>query len=169
MRTLAFVWLLALTACDPELANQEPLFSLAEGAGSLKLPLVGVDAEGRTYRLRQGTFELNGSAMMTLGVDDKVEARKSLVTPLPSGEYQAFLRDGFQLVEVAADGSELPVQALLSSPNPARFDVDPRSDQELRLTFRRGEHTIALGGNGKARVARRAAEQSVLASAPTSP
>lgn len=169
MRCLVLIWLLALAGCDPELTTGEPAFSINTGAGSLKLPLVGIDAEGKSYRLRQGTFELNGSALMTLAVDNSLGGRKSFSTPLPPGEYQAFLREGFQLVEVLTDGSEQPVPALLSSANPARFDVDPRSDQELHLTFRLGDRTIKLGGNGALRIASRSATNTVLASAPTSP
>jgi hypothetical protein len=165
MRCLALIWLLTLTACDPGLTASEPVFSVNSGAGSLKLPLAGIDAAGKTYRLRQGTFELNGSALMTLAVDSTLAGRKSFSTPLPPGEYQAFLRDGFQLVEVLSDGSELPVPAVLSSANPARFEVDPRSDRELRLTFRHGERTIKLGGNGAVPIAGRTAEHAVLASA----
>jgi len=168
MRSLAFVWLVALAACGSDLTNPDPLFE-SDTSGSLKLPLRGIDADGRSYRLRQGTFELNGTAMMTLDARNDARSLKSLSAPLPSGHYQAFLRAGFQLVEVAEDGSEHPVEAVLSSPNPMRFDVDPRSDQQLGLTFRRGDHTIALGDHSSLRIGGRTGAQGVLAIAPTSP
>lgn len=170
MRSLAFVWLVALAACSDSLSSSElppgeTLFM--PSAGSLNVPLRGHDREGSGYRLRQGTLELSGTALMTLAIANEA-APKSLTTPLPGGSYQAYLRAGFQLVEIREDGSEQLVDAILTSPNPATIAVESSADRALHLTFRVGERTIALGGHGALKMARGAGPDTLVASAPES-
>lgn len=157
---LASVCLVLLAACSGELSDSESLFRVADTSGSIELPLVGSDAAGRTYHLRGATFEVSGTAMVTLS--DPAQAR-TLTSPLPMGTYQLFLRPGYRVVEVAENGSETAIPAQLSSANPAPFRVEPRGDGRLRLTFRHGDVRIAFGAPHPLPRAERAARESATA------
>jgi hypothetical protein len=139
---LALLCLVVLAACTGEFSDSETLFRVADTSGSIELPLVGSDATGRTYHLRGATFEVSGTAMVTLG---SPAAARTLTTPLPMGSYQLYLRPGYRVVEVAENGSEQTVPARLSSANPAPFSLEPRADGRLRLTFQHGDVRIAFG------------------------
>lgn len=166
-RTLASLCLVAFAACTDDLAHSDALFVTSDMSGSLTIPLDGRDAEGHAFRLRAATFEVNGSAMMTL-TKSADKAQRELKAPLPSGSYQVFLRPGFELVSVASDGSEQPVSAQLSSANPGLLQLSERSDRALGLVFQVGSGRISFGAQSAPRWARGAAS-SILASAPSSP
>jgi hypothetical protein len=157
---LALLCLAGLAACSGEFADSEVLFRVADNSGSIEVPLVGRDATGRTYRLRGATFEVSGTAMVTLSNPARGDA---LSTPLPTGGYQMYLRPGYRIVEVAEDGSERAIPAMLSSANPAQFSVEPRANGRLRLAFRHGEVSIAFGPPEPARHADRARQQAARA------
>jgi hypothetical protein len=150
---LASLCLVVLAACSSELSDSEPLFRVADTSGSIELPLVGADAAGRTYHLRGATFEVSGTAMVTLG---GLASARTLTTPLPTGSYQLYLRPGYRVVEVDQQGDERTVPARLSSANPAPFSVEPRADGRLRLTFQHGDVSIAFGAPRALRTAARA-------------
>jgi hypothetical protein len=139
---LALLCLVVLTACSGEFSDSDTLFRAVDTSGSIELPLIGSDSAGRTYHLRGATFEVSGTAMVTLG---SPAAARTLSSPLPVGSYQLYLRPGYRVVEIAQNGSEQTVAARLSSANPAPFAVEPRSDGRLRLTFQHGDVRIAFG------------------------
>lgn len=153
---LALLCLIVLAACSSEFSDSDTLFRVADTSGSIELPLIGTDAAGRTYHLRGATFEVSGTAMVTLG---SPAAARTLTTPLPTGSYQLYLRPGFRVVEVGDNGAEQTIPARLSSANPAAFSVEPRADGRLRLTFQHGDIRIAFGASQTLpRAARQAGE-----------
>jgi hypothetical protein len=160
---LVMFCLVALAACTGEFSDSEALFRVADTSGSIELPLVGSDDAGRTYHLRGATFEVSGTAMVTLGTP---AGARMVSTPLPTGSYQLYLRPGYRVVEVAENGSEQAVSARLSSANPAAFTVEPRAGGRLRLAFQHGDVHIAFGvPSVQARLARPVAERAPLAAA----
>lgn len=140
-RALALLCLLALPACEADLHESDALFRISDDSGSLNLTLIGKDAAGKEYRLRKATFEVSGNAMLTLQGRD----HEQLSTPLPQGDYQMFLRPGYELLERDSEGSERAVSARLSSPNPVRLHVAARSDGSVALSFRTEHGDISFG------------------------
>lgn len=158
---LVMFCLVALAACTGDFSDSEALFRVADTSGSIELPLTGSDDAGHTYYLRGATFEVSGTAMVTLS--NQAGAR-TLNTPLPTGSYQLYLRPGYQVVEVSANGGEQAVPARLSSANPAPFSVEPRADGRLRLAFQHGDVHIAFGApSAQARLPRPTTERAPLA------
>lgn len=157
-RVLALLCLLALPACATDLRESDAMFRVSDDSGSIKVALVGKDAAGKSYRLRKATFEVSGNAMLTLqGRDDA-----DLQAPLPQGDYQMYLRPGYELIERTADGSDRAVTARLSSPNPARLHVTSRIDGSVVLTFR-AEHGEIAFGEGRGLPATASAGPTILA------
>jgi hypothetical protein len=146
-RAFAFLCFIALTACGTELQQDEgTMFRMSDDSGSLLVQLRGSDAEGRAYRLRNATFDVSGTAMVTLS--DQAPggtSRDALSTPLPTGSYQVYLRPGYRLVELSADGSERVVAASLRSPHPLRVRVGVRSDHQVALRFHNASAEIVFG------------------------
>ena len=165
-RALAFLCLIALAACSSELPESDALFRPSDDSGSIQIRLLGSDASGRHYRLRQATFELSGSAMVTLSTSPQEPQQRSLSTPLPSGTYQLFLRPGYEVIELAHDGAEHKVAARLGAEGPLWVDVVPRRDQQVALRFLAGEQEITFGAQSPRADARPAAPDRMLARAP---
>jgi hypothetical protein len=140
-RALAFLCLLALSACGSELRESEAMFHLSDDSGSIQVALLGSDANGTQYRLRKATFELSGNAMLTL----QGRNHDQVSTPAPQGDYQMFLRPGYELVERDPSGNERVIHASLSSPNPARLHVTAHKDGAVALSFRTEHGDIAFG------------------------
>lgn len=155
----AMLLLAALTACSSEFADSDALFRVADTSGSIEVPLLGTDAAGHTYQLRGATFEVSGTAMVTLSTSP---AARSLATPLPMGRYQLYLRPGYQVVEVTEKGQH-PIPARLSSKNPVPFQVEPRASGRLKLAFRHGDVSIAFGISEAARRAQLPAQENPAA------
>lgn len=137
---------LAAFGCFDELGSndQESTFVSTEIAGSVSIPLVANAADGSTYRLRSATFDISGSAMVTIASRDS-EPREALTTALPPGDYSLYLRPGFRVVEIKPDGSEVPADASLVSSNPAHFEIGQMSDARLKLRFKSGDKELAFG------------------------
>lgn len=112
---------------------------------SLRVPLTGEDAAGTVYRLRDVQIDLVGAALLSLSERDGIRARESLVTDLPAGEYTAYVRSGWRLMERAAAGSEIEARAELVSINPIQIHVHEMGHVTLRLQFKRGEEALHLG------------------------
>jgi hypothetical protein len=144
MRALASLCLIALAACTGDLPETDSLYSLTESTGSLQIRLAGTDPSGRQYRLQKATFEISGSAMLTLSTAGRSQA-KVLTTPLPSGAYQVFLRPGYEVVELSSNGDEQTVTAKLKSQRPMLVNVLARTDQRVALCFSAGERDISFG------------------------
>lgn len=160
MRHVLALFCLAGLACSGEFADSEVLFRVADTSGSIEVPLIGTDATGRRYNLRGATFEVSGTAMVTLSNPTRAD---TLSTPLPTGGYQMYLRPGYRIVEVDEDGSERAIPALLSSANPAQFSVEPRANGRLKLAFRHGDVSIAFGAPEPTRHAGRPGQQAARA------
>lgn len=161
-RAFAFLCLLALSACGTDLRESEAMFRAADESGSLKVTLLGKGENGHLYRLRKATFEVSGNAMLTLAGRDL----DKLSAPLPEGDYQMFLRPGYELVERSADGSEQVIPARLSSPNPMRLHVAAHVDGSVALSFRGEQGEIAFGSARGLRASVAAPGETVLAASP---
>jgi hypothetical protein len=158
-RALASLFLLCLSACGSELGESEAMFRVADRSGSLQVALVANDASGAQYRLRKATFEVSGNAMLTLSSRD----RDQLHAPLPEGDYQMFLRPGYELVERAADGSERVISAQLHTPNPLHLHVAAHTDGSVALSFRAEHGEISFGRARGLRAQRAHSGEAVLA------
>ena len=144
-RALASLCLIALAACTGDLPETDSLYSLSDTSGSLQIRLSGTDGHGRRYRLQKATFELSGTAMLTLSTAAQAVGEKTLTTPLPSGAYQLFLRPGYEVVELGSDGAEHTIAAKLKSQRPLLVSVLSRGDQRVALCFSAGERDISFG------------------------
>lgn len=140
-RALASLLLLCLSACGNDLGESEAMFRITDRSGSLKVALVANDASGAQFRLRKATFEVSGNAMLTLSSRD----RTHLEAPLPEGDYQMFLRPGYELVERAPDGSERVISAQLNTPNPMHIHVTAHTDGSVALSFLAEHGEVAFG------------------------
>jgi hypothetical protein len=149
---LILVSLLAAVGCSDDLAAQESLEQTAFD-GAVHLPLFGHTADGKTFRLRNATYEIAGPAMFTLTDRDlKDPQAEALITTLPAGQYNVFLRPGWQLVEIAADGSEVARAATLASDNPVPFSLGRTADKRIKIKLHAGERELVLGDDAQDRV-----------------
>jgi len=152
--------LLCLSACSNELSESDAMFPSVDRSGSVQVALVSNAANGAHYRLRKATFEVSGNAMLTLSSRD----RDQLHAPLPEGDYQLFLRPGYELVERAADGSERLISAQLNTPNPMHLHVAPHTDGSVALSFHAEQGEIAFGRDRGLQARRPSSAEPVLAS-----
>ena len=152
--------LLCLSACSTELSESDAMFRVADRSGSVQVALVASAANGSQYRLRKATFEVSGNAMLTLSSRDRDQLR----APLPEGDYQLFLRPGYELIERAADGSERVISAQLNTPNPLHLHVAPHMDGSVALSFRAEQGEIAFGRARGLEAQRPSSTEAVLAS-----
>jgi hypothetical protein len=148
-----------LSACESELRESDAMFRVADESGSLKVTLLGMGENGKQYRLRKATFEVSGNAMLTLAGRDL----DKLYAPLPEGDYQMFLRPGYEIVERSADGSERVIPARLNSPNPMRLHVASHVDGSVALSFRAEHGDIAFGHTSGLRASVAVPGEAVLA------
>jgi hypothetical protein len=147
-RAIALTLALLLSACMRE--SPEPEQFADDQNGTARVALTARASDGTTYVLRDSTVEISGSALLTLSprsADDE-----SLTTPLPSGSYSLFLRPGYRVVALAADGSERVVAAQLVSANPRRFALRPLEDALVKLTFAIADERVVFGGTPALRV-----------------
>ena len=145
MRVAVLMFLALVTVACTDAFTADDNFVEADLSGSVKIPLSATDASGNTYRLRGATFEISGSAMVTLSDRDAGKDADSVVTPLPPGSYSLYLRPGFEIVSIANDGTVSPVQATLANANPVHFTVGQMSDESLKLEFKAGEESLRFG------------------------
>ncbi|HEX6245548.1 MAG TPA: hypothetical protein VFZ61_31710 [Polyangiales bacterium] len=146
-RALASLWLITLAACTGELPEADSFDRLSDTVGSLQIRLSGTDASGRRYQLQKATFELSGTAMLTLSTAGDAPRAKALSTPLPSGAYQLFLRPGYEVVELGSDGAERTIAAKLKSQRPLLVSVVARTDQRVALCFSASDRDISFGSS----------------------
>jgi hypothetical protein len=145
MRVVVLLFLALVTvACTDELTADDN-FVETDVSGSVRIPLFATDAHGNSYRLRGATFEISGSAMVTLSDRDAAKDADSVVTPLPPGTYSLYVRPGFEVVSIASDGTISQVEAELATKNPVHFTVRQMSDESLKLEFKKGEESLHFG------------------------
>jgi hypothetical protein len=152
MRFVALLVLALVTVGCSDDFTSDGNFMQTDYTGSVKIPLTATDAEGNTYRLRGATFEISGSAMVTLSDKDAAKDADGVVTPLPPGSYSLYLRPGFEVVAVASDGTVSNATASMIGTNPLNFRVGQMSDESLKLEFKSGERAIVFGGGAPVRV-----------------
>ena len=139
-RVLVMSLALLFSACEREPLDADVV--LSDQSGSVHVPLAAQGDDGSTYALRNSTVEISGSALLTLSPRASDE---SLSTPLPAGAYTLFLRPGFRVVRLLADGSEQVVDARLTGANPTRFALRPLEDATVSLAFAVDEQRIVFG------------------------
>jgi hypothetical protein len=147
-RALVLVFAVLLVACTREAPDSEVV--LDDQSGTVRFALSAHTADGSSYWLRDSTIEISGSALLTLSPRD--EKGEALTTPLPYGSYTVYLRPGYRVVKVAADGSEQPVDARLSSENPLRFTLGPLEESIVKLKFAVGDEQLVFGSTQPLRV-----------------
>lgn len=139
---------LLVMACGRDFHDADPF--VRDQSGSVRVALSASSEQGATYFLRDSTVEISGSALLTLGARDA--RQDALTTPLPYGTYSLYLRPGYRVVQVQADGSEQELEATLESPNPRRFTLGPLEDSNLTLTFSVGDQKVVFGAASPLRV-----------------
>ncbi|WP_375770739.1 hypothetical protein NR798_07515 [Archangium gephyra] len=131
----AAVLALFVVACGGETVTVDQ-----QEAGSLQLPLVSTDSDGKVYRLMGATFNITGTQTVT--VTDT--AADTVTTPLLTGSYTIELAPGWTMERVDAPGT--PVPATLLSPNPLPFFVKKGEITQVRFQFKLpGEGTADVG------------------------
>ena len=108
----------------------------ADNAGDLRLGVLGEDAAGNIYRLRDGVFELDGPTPTTISTEDQPDPVDALSIVLTAGDYEVTLSPGWRLERFdPATELTLDVDALLESPNPTSATVDDNSTTSLAFLF----------------------------------
>jgi hypothetical protein len=128
-----------LSACagvveSPDDTSQE----LREDQGEVELALTTVAPSGKVYRLRYAAFSLSGPQQIRVSTREDLATKNdnNLTTPLLVGQYNVTLEPGWQLLRVAADGSEQGVTAVVTSANPQSLTVTSKQKSVLSFHFR---------------------------------
>jgi hypothetical protein len=145
-RALVVSALALLSACTRGLDDFEPM--QLDHSGVVRITLEGHASDGTPYVLRDSTLEISGSALLTLASRASDEA---LSTPLPSGAYSLYLRPGYRVLKLDAEGAH-PVQAELATGNPLRFALAPREDATIPLVFNVEGERVVFGTRGDLRL-----------------
>jgi hypothetical protein len=141
---------LCLVACSDDLAEGDLM--VADLSGAVRIPLEASAADGTTYRIQGATFEISGSAMVTLSDRDSKGQADELVSPLPAGGYSMYLRPGWELVSIAADGTVTKLTATSVARNPMAFQVNEAATASPQLVFKVGERELSFGRSGVVRL-----------------
>jgi hypothetical protein len=143
---------LSLVACTDDLTNHEGDLVMADLSGAVRIPLEASAPDGTSYRLKGATFEISGSAMVTLSDGDAREQADELVSPLPAGGYSLYLKPGWELVSIAADGTVTTLTATSVARNPTPFNVAEAATASPELVFKVGERELSFGRSGIVRL-----------------
>ncbi|MCP3974407.1 MAG: hypothetical protein GY720_07935, partial [bacterium] len=132
-----------LTGCD----DGSPTEGIRDGSGVAQMPLSTWSNAGNRYRL-VGTFDITGpETTSTSTTGDEPE----LSVDLTIGDYTILLTSGWQLYEVAEDGSAaLASSAVITSDNPQSFTITNQTITPILFTFAVGDDVVAFGeGRGQ--------------------
>jgi hypothetical protein len=143
---------LSLIACTDDLATAEGDFIMADLSGAVRIPLEATAADGTSYRLKGATFEISGSAMVTLTDRDTKEQADELVSPLPAGGYSMYLKPGWELLSISADGTVTTLTATSVARNPMAFNVGEAATASPELVFKVGDRELSFGRSGVVRL-----------------
>jgi hypothetical protein len=143
---------LFLAACSDDLTNDKGDLIVADLSGAVRVPLLASAADGTSYRLTGATFEISGSAMVTLTDRDPKGQAEELVSPLPAGGYSMYLRPGWQLVSIAPDGTTTTLTDSALLRNPIGFDVTEVGTASPELVFKVGDRELSFGRSGNTRL-----------------
>jgi len=155
MRSLALLFCLALslTACHDDLSTAEDSLLDSEVSGVVRMPIAARGTDGKTYRLRNATFEITGAAMFTVEGRNAPDARAdALATTVPMGNYSVYLRPGWEMIVESADGQIEKAEASLASRNPMAFEIGRTMDTRLSLTMRVGDRDVVFGASAPVQV-----------------
>jgi sugar lactone lactonase YvrE len=137
---LAAPWVAALPAC-----NYADAPAAEQRTGTARMPLVAT-TNGHTYRLRDATFTIAGPTNVVLDSETQPNA-DGLSASLTTGTYTVSLSGSWFLERLDASGP-VPVDATLTSPNPATFDVTPGATASVSFAFSTDDIAVALGSSG---------------------
>jgi sugar lactone lactonase YvrE len=109
------------------------------------MPLVAT-TNGHTYRLRDATFTISGPTSVVLDSETQPDA-DGLSASLTTGTYTVTLSGSWFLERLDASGP-VQVDATLTSPNPATFDVTAGATASISFAFSTDGIAVATGSNG---------------------
>jgi hypothetical protein len=141
-----------LVACSDDLTTAQGDFVVADLSGAVRVPLLASAADGTSYRLSGATFEISGSAMVTLTDREAGGHTEELVSPLPAGGYSMYLREGWKLVSIAADGTTTELTGSAMVENPVDFRVTEAATASPELVFKVGDRELSFGRSGVVRL-----------------
>jgi hypothetical protein len=142
-------WLLAIGCSGGVDVSAVVGAEAAQPAGTLQIPLTASSPSGISYRLDGAVFSIDNPFLsppvsLTIPADED-----TLQVDLPPSafdfDYTVFLQDGWQLIEVAADGTERSVGATLVSSNPLNFTVKAQRTTPLTYQFRASSGVVTTG------------------------
>jgi hypothetical protein len=141
----------ALGGCSNAALGPESDAEGVSSTGTLELPLTATSA-GVKYRLAQAKFVIKGTSLnfsrtITPPPNTPVDQET-----LPAGQFQIALQKGWELqAKGPADSDFKAVDAKLTSPNPASFEIKRGKTIDVVFTFVSSYGSIALD-TGKANV-----------------
>lgn len=116
----------------------------ADQTGRLQVALKGTSAQGVSYRLRSGTFDITGPSMVTVSTEDELDAA-SIEVDLKPGEYSVALVTGWSMEREAEDGTLERVAAVLTSSDSQMFTIEEAKTANVRFRFRVTDDVVELG------------------------
>jgi len=129
----------------------DPNVETVGSTGTLELPLTATSA-GAKYRLAKAKFVIKGQSLnFTRTITPAANTPVDQET-LPVGQFQIALDEGWRLeAKGPADSDFKAVDAKLTSPNPAYFEIKRGKTIDVVFTFSSSYGTVALS-SGKANV-----------------
>lgn len=115
-----------------------------ESLGTLNVNLTGTSSSGIRYRLRNAIFEVNGPDDVVLFSENDVNA-PTIQQDLAVGNYIVELADGWSLERETAGMFFEPVDAALTSANPAAFVIAEQGVTGVVFAFKAGDDVLELG------------------------
>jgi len=115
-----------------------------ESVGTLKLNLTSTSSSGNHYRLRNAIFQVNGPDDVVLFSENDVNAA-TIRQVLTVGNYIVELADGWVLERATSGMSFEPVNAALTSVNPAGFVIADQGVTGVVFQFKAGDDVIEFG------------------------
>ena len=134
---------LTMGACDAEALPANDL-----DMGHLRMGVSGSNAAGTVFRLRDATFDIfaPGGIIASLSSEDSATTLDVLSQPLPVGDYDVGLREGWRLEEWdEASDVTTEVEASLLPSNPVAVSIVADATTSAIFTFLVGGQPLALG------------------------
>jgi hypothetical protein len=150
VRVVPFVVAFGLTGCTQQLGGGRD--EAAETVGGVQVALTGTDSRMQVYRLRQATFDIQGtrytdfqSVFEMVSSEEDLDAA-SLTVDLVRGAYSVTLRPDWHLERITDSGA-VPVQAVLLSPVSQSVFIEQHATSRVAFQFGvDGDMVIFFGG-----------------------